>query len=344
PPGRTYTGTYSGDSTNTYLDLTKLSAPGVVPTPLPSGVAPMTPIPITDRSQNITFFDQNYVSPYVQNLTLSITHAVTNKLSVDLRYIGTLARKQYTSFNLNSNNFLYNGLLTEFDKIRSGGESAVLDNMLRGINICTSGCAAGASYGAIGQTVNGVPQTAALQLRSNSTFTANLANGNYSAVAGSLNTLDYTKSGSPAAGINGNCNLPDINTSVIKGAVLRVNGNPENFIATNPQFANANYFSNAGNSNYHSFQAEVVLRPVHGFSGTANYTFSKNLGLPCAACSPTGFTNPVDRHGDYSVINTSHPHILRTNGDIELPIGPGKALFGNSSGVVARVIEGWRLG
>ncbi len=31
------------------------------------------------------------------------------------------------------------------------------------------------------------------------------------------------------------------------------------------------------------------------------------------------------------------------NGTFDLPIGPNKLLFGNSSGPVARVIEGWKL-
>ena len=356
PPGRTYQGSFTGDSSNPYLDLTKLSTPGILPAPLPAGVAPLTPIPITDRSQTTSFFDPNYVSPYVQNLTLSVTHSVKNNLTVDLRYIGTLARKQFTAFNLNLPNFLYNGLQAEFDKIRAGRESPMLDQMLNGINICATGCAAGVQYGAIGQVINNQLQTAALQLRSSSTFNTNLANGNYNLVASSLNTLDYFKVGCPGAGINGNCNLPDINTSTVKGAVLRVNGNPENFISTNPQFATTsgltpgvNYYTNSGNSNYHSFQAEVTLRPTHGFSGTANYTWSKDLGVPATPASLFGgftptFTNPVDRHSDYSIVNLSHPHVFRMNGSIEMPFGPGKLLFRNSSGTLARAIEGWRFG
>jgi hypothetical protein len=168
------------------------------------------------------------------------------------------------------------------------------------------------------------------------------------AVATLLNNLDYTKVNCPAAGDAGNCNLPDVNNSTVRGSVMRLNGFPENFISTNPQFGTANWFSNLGNSNYHSVQVEATLRPTHGFSGTANYTFSKNLGVPpnpFGALGPTAaFTNPVDRHGDYTIVNNNHPHILRTNGNIELPLGPGKLLLGNSHGVFARAIEGWRLG
>ena len=110
-------------------------------------------------------------------------------------------------------------------------------------------------------------------MRSSTTFQANLANGNYSAIASSLNTLNYLKTATA------NQNLPDV-PSTVRGAVLRVNGFPENFISTNPQFSNVNYFSNMGNNNYHSLQTELTLRPTHGFAGSLNYTWSKNLGLP----------------------------------------------------------------
>jgi hypothetical protein len=336
PPGRVYAGIYTGTSTTPYLDLTSVTA-ATVPTPLPPGVAPLTPIPITDRSQTGNFFDPNYTSPYVQNLTLSVTRAIRPNVTLDVRYIGTLARRLYSQINLNSPNFLYNGLGAEFDKIRAGGESALLDKLMNGVNICAVGCAG--TFDAIGTTVNGVPQTAALQMRSSPTFSTNLAQGNWSGVASSLNTLDYTKVNCPTAGTAGNCGLPDVANSVVRGAVLRVTGTPENFIATNPQFATVNWFSNMDNTNYHSLQLEATLRPTHGFSGTANYTFSRNLGI-----QGNTFTNPVDRHGDYSIVLNNHPHILRTNGNVELPIGPGKLLLGKSHGVLARAIEGWRFG
>src|SRR5437762_6819195 len=96
--------------------------------------------------------------------------------------------------------------------------------MFRGINI------AGAGFGPVGSTLNGVPQTGALELRNNSTLRANLANGNYAALAGQLAQLNYaTFPGS------GNESLPPVAAGV-NGAVLRLNNYPENFILTNPQF------------------------------------------------------------------------------------------------------------
>ena len=108
-------------------------ANAAIPTPVP--VQPMQPIQLTDRSQRISFFDPNYTAPYVQNLTLSVTRSLQPNLTLDLRYIGTLARKQFTSFDLNLPNFLYNGLGAEFDTIRAGGDQTGLTWVLYNVVI-----------------------------------------------------------------------------------------------------------------------------------------------------------------------------------------------------------------
>src|SRR5262245_54415611 len=56
----------------------------------------------------------------------------------------------------------------------------------------------------------------------------------------------------------------------------------------------------------------------------------------------SGNRNPLDRHADYSRNYASVASDLRTNGTLELPIGPNKLLFGNTTGWVARLIEGWQ--
>src|SRR6185369_16819259 len=97
-------------------------------------------------------------------------------------------------------------------------------------------------------------------------------------------------------------------------------------------------YTNNGHSNYHSMQLEGTYRPLQGVTMQGTYTFQKNLGLPGT------FTNPTQQHLDYSIVNGGRPHTIRTNAVFELPIGPNKLLFGNSSGAVARAIERWQLG
>ena len=215
-----------------------------------------------------------------------MTRNIARNLTLDVRYIGTTGRKLYGTIPINAPNFLFNGLKEAFDAARSGGESALLDQMFQGINI------AGTGFGAVGTVFNGVPQTGALQLRAAtaSSLRNNLANGNYVALANTLSILNYSKAG----GINSN--LPDIPVNV-NGAVLRYTGFPENFIKTNPQFNNVTLQTNAGNTNYHSLQMQGTLRPTAGITLQTSYTWSK-LGLaarPQCLRSKTDYTVQVDR-------------------------------------------------
>jgi hypothetical protein len=172
-----------------------------------------------------------------------------------------------------------------------------------------------------------------MHLRQNTTLRSNLANGNYAGVAGSLNTLNYPAANNPT--------LPTIPTGVV-GTVLRQNNFPENFIVTNPQFGNVNNLTNVYSNNYHSLETQVTMRPLHGVSFQSTYTWSKNLGTGQAGGLGATYTNLADRHADYSVQSDSRTHDFRTNGTFALPIGPNKLLFSNSSGTLARIIEGWQ--
>jgi len=336
-PSSTNQATYAGDSINAYLDLTKLSSL----IPVANIIRPMQPIPVSDRTQQVYNPQPNLVNPYAQNLTLSVTRSVSSNLTVDLRYIGTLGRKQWNAaFQINQPNFLYNGLKEAFDAARAGDDNSpalqVLENMFRGINI------AGAGFGPVGSTFNGVPQTAGMHLRASTATTAGvttgnlqsqLANGNYANAASILNTMNYASATNPT--------LPPI-PSGVNGGVLRFNGFPENFIVTNPQFSNVYMIASVNSNNYHSMEAQVTMRPTRGISMQSTYTFSKNLGIFGQVGST--YTNAADRHADYAVLADSRSHDFRTNGTFALPFGPDKLLFGKSNGTVARILENWQMG
>jgi hypothetical protein len=222
----------------------------------------------------------------------------------------------------------------------------VLEQMFNGINIAGSGCTKPTSPTTIGPTpcapvgtVNseGILQTAGMHLRASSSFQSNLANGNYFGLATTLNTLNYNKT------LAGNAGLPDF-PSGSRGSVIRYNGFPENFIVTNPQFTSTFMIASMNNNQYHSLEAQVTLRPTHGLSMQTSYTWSRNNGLSGGAGLGNSYTNPVDRHADYTVLGDTRKHEIRTNGSFDVPIGPNKLFFANSSGVLARMIEGWKAG
>jgi len=333
--------------TNVYRDLASLTAADL---PIAPSSLPLQPVPLNVRTATYSPFDENYVNPYVQNLNLSVTRTLNRNVTLDVRYVGTLSRKNYSSMNLNTANYLYNGLLEELNRVRAGTEinksasdpKGILDKMFDGINLCASTCSAlptGQTYGAVGTVTgtgaNALYQSAAMQLRSSTTFQGNLANGNFAAIATSLSNLNYVTTGT-------NASLPAIPAGTVGGVLRYANTKypgqfPDNFVATNPQFATVSLQGNNGYSNYHSLQVQTSIRPINGISGQFTYSWSKNLGLGT-------ITDPTNRAADYTLVNNNPGHSFRSNGTIELPFGPNKLLLGNTSGWLARAIERWQLG
>jgi len=103
-----------------------------------------------------------------------------------------------------------------------------------------------------------------------------------------------------------------------------------------------NNLTNVYSNNYHSLETQVTVRPRHGLSFQSTYTWSKNLGTGQAGGLGATYTTLADRHADYSLQSDSRTHDFRTNGTFELPFGPNKLLLANSSGVLARIVEGWQ--
>jgi hypothetical protein len=333
---------------NSYLDLTTLDAVvPIEPTIVPGGT-----LPVYSRSGNFAAFDPNLATPYVQNFTLSVTRNVRRNMTVDVRYIGTQSKKQIGTLALNTPNVFFNPeLLDALERTRRGENATLFDQMFAGVNL-NSGVAVsgGAPYTAVG-TVNadGILQTGSMHLRR--AQSANLANGNYAAV------VDYINTQGPSGTVTGLLAAPFSN---VGGRLLRngcdrmANGQatigqannsalrcfPENYIVTNPQFDtnNADYVTNSGSSNYHSMQAQFTLRPTFGTNFQATYTWSKTMELPAE-----NHTNPLDRKADYRLAFSHIAHDFRVNGTFQLPFGPNQLLFGNSSGIFARAIEGWKM-
>src|SRR5262249_21330315 len=122
---------------------------------------------------------------------------------------------------------------------------------------------------------------------------------------------------------------------------------PENWIVANPQFNSANLYSNSGSSNYHSLQVQATLRPAYGLSFQGTYVWSKALEVPVSPYKPGVtapmpiYTDPADRQKDYALSAQNVAHDVRAFGTFELPVGPNKLMFANSSGWIARLIEHW---
>ena len=294
-----------------------------IPIPLPVTLTPVSPtvFPVTDRSQVLSVFAPDYYTPYVETFTLGITRSLTSNLTLDVRYLGDRGMKLHSSFNLNEADFRNNGLLQALSITRAGGDAVMFDQMFKGLNL---------GSGVVGRDLSGSEA-----LRRNSSFRTFIANGDFASVARALNTT--------------NVGTVQPSGQVVNGGTLRSSGLfPENFIVANPQFSTLNYRNNSDSSNYHSLEAQLTVRPTHGISYRAAYTWSRSLAVSGGVNSGGTFNgtyrDPLNRNADYTLQPTHRAHDFRSYGSFELPFGPGKLLGANSSGWFARLIEGWDVG
>jgi hypothetical protein len=303
-------------------------------------------------------FAPDFATPYVQNFNLSLTSSVRRNMTVDIRYVGTQAKKQTGDINLNLNN-IYNNpeFFGALDQARAGANPLLLDQMFAGLTLGN-----GAATPVGNRNASGVVVTGAAALRASTAYNEDLRDGNYLAIAAALQTPV-----TPSGYVNGTPNVNGVpvvpmrrlirngcdriatlgSTNYVSptGDVTPLRCFPENYLIANPQLqaatgtAGAYYRTNSGLTNYHSMEVQFTFRPTNGFSAQTTYTWSKTLGVYA-----DGNADPLNRRADYSRPYSSLTHDLRTNGIIELPMGPNKLFFGNSSGVLARVLERWQTG
>jgi hypothetical protein len=293
----------------TFRDFTNVTIP------LPLVQVPFEPIPITQGSQDLALFDANYVTPYVQTFTAAVTRSLASNVTLDVRYVGTRGVKLHGSVNINDADFRNNGLLQALQITRGGGNAELFDRMLRGLNI--------------GSGVVGVSISGSEALRRHASFRTIIANGDFVAVARLLATT----------------NIGTVQPPLTTSGLLRSSGQfPPNFIKANPQFGDIMWRTNSDNSNYHSLQTQVTLQPARGVQYQTTYTWSRSLGMTTPTFGEIGFRDLLNQRADYTLLDSHRAHDLRSYGTFELPFGPGRVLGGNTTGWIARLIEGWQVG
>ena len=106
---------------------------------------------------------------------------------------------------------------------------------------------------------------------------------------------------------------------------------------------------NWASSYYHSLQASFERRFSEGFSGLANYTYSK-----CRTSARQRLINTIGGNRglllpgfglrqDYALCDVDVTQMVHLSGTYELPLGLGKRFLNNVPSVVNRVVGGWRV-
>ncbi len=117
-----------------------------------------------------------------------------------------------------------------------------------------------------------------------------------------------------------------------------------------PDYTTVYTMANHGNNSiYHSLQLTAEKRYAKGLSMLASYTNGKVIdeSWSCAggSCGATGDfrVGRLNRRQDRSIDADDISQRLVVSGVYELPIGRGKALFGNARGITDYVVGGWQI-
>jgi len=289
-----------------YLSLANLTLP------IPHQFAPLRPVPLDGpRGDALHVAVANRVAPYIQNYNLELQRELARDMTLSVSYVGTKSTKLWNGTPLNAVEIFNNGFLQAFNTTRAGGDAALFDQMLNGLNLGSG-------------RINGTTVTGSASLRANTNTRAFIANGNVGQLADYLNR----------------------NTSVTGkgGGFVRNSGLfPENFFVLNPQFQTVTLHGNLSNSTYHSLQMQVTKRLSHGFTSQGSYTWSRALGGE-EGDQAINTRDPRNRALDKTLLNYHRTHNFTSNGTFELPFGPGRRLLANTPGFVQRLVERWQFG
>jgi hypothetical protein len=102
-----------------------------------------------------------------------------------------------------------------------------------------------------------------------------------------------------------------------------------------------------GASSYNAGQVVYRIRPTHGISVNANYTYSKSMGYPSTTLEGNSGTdntvqNAYNPSAEYSILPSDVRHALVLSSSYELPFGKGKA-FLDKGNLVGALAGGWML-
>jgi len=308
-----FPGTFEGFSNTgvTYTTANYLSLANIT-LPIPHQFAPLQSSRLdASRSETAQAYSVHRVNPYIQNFNVSIQRELARTLTVNVSYVGTKGTRLFGGVPLNATDIFKNKFLDAFNVTRTGGNAALFDQMLMGLNVPGAGM------------VNGTTVTGSAALRAYTATRAFIANGNVGQLADFLNrSTNITGKG---------------------GGFVRNGGLAENFFVLNPQFQIVTLQSNPDNSTYHSLELQMTKRLSNGFTNQTTYTWSRALGVN----DGDGLYSPRDPNNralDKAVLGYHRTHNFISNGTFELPFGPNRKFLANSGGLVRHLTERWQFG
>lgn len=128
--------------------------------------------------------------------------------------------------------------------------------------------------------------------------------------------------------------------------IVPTSENAQNYVPFQSFARNSTYETTNATSSYNSMQATYEHQMSAGLSVLANYTWGKCMSNQHTQASQNSqyraqWLPGFGIHGDYGLCDTDATNVVHVGATYALPVGHGRALLGNSNGVVDAVLGGW---
>jgi hypothetical protein len=247
----------------------------------------------------------------------NIQRQVANNTILDIAYIGRRAYHLLGAYNLNQAQIFSNGFLDAFNTIKAGGESALINNVLKADSRLNPG------------------ETPSAMIRR--LYSSNLSLNSVGALASSLGTRLQAVNG-----VNQN--------------VTAISAGQPFFFLPFPQYSGGlNVLDSNDFSTYNALEVQLQRRLSKGILYTVAYTWGKSLDTRSfdptltvvgTGNSSTAGSTPFDinnRRLNYAPSDFDRRHALQMNWVFELPFGKGKHWLSGAHGIGEHVLGGWEI-
>ncbi|MCX6627040.1 MAG: TonB-dependent receptor [Candidatus Solibacter sp.] len=268
--------------------------------------------PAAFSSASNTVIDPNLKTPRTHQWALNIQREVARNTIVDIAYIGRRGTRLLGAYNVNQTQIFANGFLDAFNTVKGGGESSMMNNLLKADSRLNAG------------------ESGSQMVRR--LYASNLTLNSVGALAGSLATrlqngvsVTQLSAGQPFVFIPypqyTSLNVLDSNDfSTYHGLEAQLTRRFSQGISFNIAYTWSKSLDTR------SFDPTLTV------VGTGNAS--------TAADTPFDINN---RRLNYSYSDFDRRHVFQWNLVAELPFGKGKHFLNNASGLVDRVLGGWEL-
>jgi hypothetical protein len=269
--------------------------------------------PAAFSAANNTIIDPNLKTPTTHQWSLDIQREIAHNTVIDIAYVGRRAYHLLGAYNANQAQIYSNGFLDAFNTIKAGGESALVNNILKADSRLQT---------------NETPSSMVRRL-----YASNLNLNSVAALASALGVR--LQSGQNVTALSAGQPFFFIPYPQFSGGLNVIDSN--DFSTYHALEAQLERRITKGISFHAGYTWSKSLD---------TRSFDPTITVVGTGATQTAGSTPFDinnRRLNYAPSDFDRRHAFQTNWVVEMPFGKGKHFLGAANGLLDRVVGGWEV-